>query len=42
MDDAPTEPRDTENTFRRTLIRVMAMQLVALAVLWLVQLRYAG
>ena len=26
--------------FRRTLIRVMAVQLVTLAVLWVLQLRY--
>jgi hypothetical protein len=27
-------------TFRRTLVRVMAMQVVALALLWLLQARY--
>jgi hypothetical protein len=42
MDNAPTEHRDTRNTFRRTLLRVMAMQLAALAILWLAQMRYAG
>lgn len=28
--------------FRRTLVRVMAMQVVALAALWLLQMRYAS
>lgn len=28
--------------FRRTLVQVMTMQVVALAVLWLLQSRYAG
>ncbi len=28
-------------TFRRTLVRVMTMQVVALLLLWLLQVRYA-
>jgi hypothetical protein len=39
-DDAP-DPVAEQAHFRRTLIRVMAVQLVALAVLWLLQSRYA-
>ena len=42
MRDEPTTPREPDPAFRRTLIRVMAMQLAALALLWLLQLRYHG
>ncbi len=31
----------TSTTFRRTLVRVMTMQVVALLLLWLLQARYA-
>jgi len=34
----PTEP----GLFRRTLARVMAVQVIALLLLWLLQLRYGG
>jgi hypothetical protein len=30
------------STFRTTLVRVLAVQLVALALLWLLQSRYSG
>jgi hypothetical protein len=40
---APHEiiPRDAAR-FRRTLVRVLAMQVVALVLLWLLQIRYSG
>jgi hypothetical protein len=34
-------PRDAQR-FRRTLVRVLAVQVVTLVALWLVQLRYSG
>jgi hypothetical protein len=39
---APTEPAHPEDTahFRRTLVKVMSMQLVALLALWWLQARY--
>ena len=36
-DSTPATP-----TFRKTLIRVMAMQLAALVLLWVMQARYAN
>ena len=35
-------PRDDTAYFRRTLVRVMSVQAIALVVLWLLQARYAG
>jgi hypothetical protein len=40
-DDAP-DPVAEQAHFRRTLIRVMAMQVFALALLWLLEARYAN
>jgi hypothetical protein len=40
-DDAP-DPVAEQAHFRRTLIRVMAMQAFALAMLWLLEARYAN
>ena len=37
--DSPTLDRDR---FRRTLVRVMSVQVVTLVLLWLLQVRYAG
>ena len=39
-DDTPTRASD-QALFRRTLIRVMAVQVAALFVLWLLQFRYS-
>lgn len=35
-------PPDARHRFQRNLIRVLALQVVALALLWLLQARYAG
>jgi hypothetical protein len=35
-----TTPTDGQAQFRRTLVRVMAMQVVALIVLWWLESRY--
>lgn len=37
----PTPERGASSRFRRTLVRVMAMQVVALLALWLLQTIYA-
>ena len=38
-----TNSTDEERArFRRTLVKVMAMQVLALVLLWLLQTRYAG
>jgi hypothetical protein len=48
LDTAALEPpayigcMSPPSRFRRTLLQVMTMQVVALAVLWLLQSRYAG
>lgn len=40
---APNEsPRPAATKFRSTLIRVMAVQVAALLLLWLLQSRYTG
>jgi hypothetical protein len=39
-DDAPG--RRPRRTFRRTLVRVMLVQVVALALLWVLQATYGG
>jgi len=39
---SPTEPPASTPTFRRTLISVMAVQLGALVLLWLLQSHYTG
>jgi len=36
------DPPRAAGRFRRTLLRVLAVQVVALALLWLLQARYAG
>ncbi|HSW31422.1 MAG TPA: hypothetical protein VLH75_18185 [Longimicrobiales bacterium] len=40
----PLEPRSGHTTppFRTTLIRVMAVQVVSLILLWILQARYGG
>jgi len=38
-DDTET-PADTRARFKNTLIRVLTVQLIALAMLWLLQMRY--
>jgi hypothetical protein len=40
--DRREAPPDAHHRFRRTLISVLAVQVVALALLWLLQARYAG
>ena len=40
--DRRDAPPDARLLFRRTLVRVLAIQVVALAMLWLLQTRYAG
>ncbi len=37
-----TENAGNKSTFKSTLIRVMAVQVVALILLWLLQARYHG
>jgi hypothetical protein len=39
-DDPRSDPAPPRSRFRETLIRVLIVQAVALAVLWLLQLRY--
>jgi hypothetical protein len=34
--------REETSRFRRTLVRVMAVQIVSLIALWLLQTRYSG
>jgi hypothetical protein len=41
MHSDDTSP-DAASPFRRTLVRVMAVQVVTLALLWLLQSRYGG
>jgi hypothetical protein len=41
-DMTSTEQAPEQSTFRSTLIRVMAVQVGALVVLWLLQTRYSG
>lgn len=38
--EASVEPASSRARFRRTLVRVLAVQAVALALLWLLQSRY--
>lgn len=38
----PTDPQTERARFRTTLIRVMAVQLLTLLLLWLLQARYTG
>ena len=40
--DRRDAPPDARLRFRRTLVRVMAVQVVALVLLWILQTRYAG
>ncbi len=35
-------PQDDARRFRRTLVRVMAVQIAALIALWLLQTHYSG
>jgi hypothetical protein len=42
MDPSEDSPPVDRSTFRRTLVRVIIVQVVALALLWLVQARYGG
>jgi hypothetical protein len=37
-----TSPPTERDRFRRTLVRVMSVQVVTLVLLWLLQARYAG
>ena len=40
---APEPARDEERRrFRRTLVRVLAVQVIAILLLWLLQARYSG
>jgi hypothetical protein len=41
-DDVRTTRREDAQRFRRTLIRVMAVQIVSLIALWLLQTHYTG
>lgn len=41
MSDTPT-PDHASRLFRRTLLRVMAVQVATLLLLWLLQTRYTG
>lgn len=38
----PADPQTERARFRTTLVRVMAVQLVTLLLLWLLQARYTG
>jgi hypothetical protein len=40
--DRRDAPPDARHRFRRTLIGVLAIQVLALALLWLLQTRYGG
>ena len=40
-DPIPPSSAEERALFRRTLVKVMAMQVVALVLLWLLQSRYA-
>jgi hypothetical protein len=40
-DEAPSSPSSAP-TFRQTLVRVMAVQVATLALLWLLQSRYGS
>ena len=42
INDQPNDQASDRSTFRSTLIRVMAVQVGALVVLWLLQARYGG
>jgi hypothetical protein len=41
MSDTPA-PNEASRLFRRTLIRVMAVQVATLLLLWLLQIRFTG
>ena len=41
MDRRDARP-DARQRFRRTLVRVLTIQVIALALLWILQARYAG
>lgn len=40
LSNAPDTP--DSGRFRRTLIRVLAVQLITLSLLWILQMRYSG
>lgn len=40
--DRPADPQADSARFRKTLLRVMAVQLLTLLLLWLLQARYTG
>ena len=42
MDPSEDTPAPRRSTFKRTLARVLIVQVVALALLWLLQARYGG
>jgi hypothetical protein len=42
MTSPPESPSSERSTFRSTLIRVVAIQVGTLLVLWLMQARYTG
>lgn len=42
MTPSETEPPRTEPSFRTTLLRVLAVQVVSLILLWILQARYGG
>lgn len=41
-DDPHVRPDEDTHRFRRTLVRVMAVQIVSLIALWLLQTHYSG
>lgn len=42
MDPSEESPPPDRSTFKRNLVRVMIVQVVTLALLWLLQSRYGG
>ena len=42
MTSSETQPPRPKPTFRTTLIRVLAVQVVSLLLLWALQIRYGG
>ena len=42
MSTDETSHDQPRSTFRRTLVRVLGVQAIALVLLWLLQLRYGG
>ena len=40
--DTPEPPERKRPSFRTTLLRVLAVQVVSLLLLWLLQMRYSG